>query len=186
MCVLCEWVGRKKLVEVEKQQREVDKLWDQYSFAPKDTQNDLIHALERQAYAIAGGIFHARRPDIVNESLTRAWKSMGKFRGDSKFSTWFHRIVVNVCKQHGAKETARKKREISLESLTHVHQWCLGGLMGVEIAQAREALTKNENAFLDDVLLPLSDAEVATKWGLSASGVRGRWMRIKRKIKAAL
>lgn len=34
--------------------------------------------------------------DVTQETAIRAWKSMGSFRGESKFSTWTHRIVVNT------------------------------------------------------------------------------------------
>jgi RNA polymerase sigma factor (sigma-70 family) len=33
--------------------------------------------------------------DIVQESFIKAYRSLKKFRQDSKFSTWFYRIVVN-------------------------------------------------------------------------------------------
>lgn len=34
--------------------------------------------------------------DVSQEALIRAWRALPKFRGDSKFSTWLHRIVVNA------------------------------------------------------------------------------------------
>jgi len=33
--------------------------------------------------------------EIVQDSFVKAFKSLDKFRQDSKFSTWFYRIVVN-------------------------------------------------------------------------------------------
>ena len=33
--------------------------------------------------------------DVVQESLLRAWRGIGGFRGRSGFSTWLHRIAVN-------------------------------------------------------------------------------------------
>jgi RNA polymerase sigma-70 factor (ECF subfamily) len=33
--------------------------------------------------------------DIVQETFIKAYKKIGKFRGDSKFSTWIYRIAVN-------------------------------------------------------------------------------------------
>src|SRR4029079_9409250 len=32
--------------------------------------------------------------DRVQEGLISAWRSMGRFRGDAKFSTWMYRIVM--------------------------------------------------------------------------------------------
>lgn len=34
--------------------------------------------------------------DVTQEALVRAWKAIGRFRGDSSFSTWLYRITTNV------------------------------------------------------------------------------------------
>ncbi|NND85028.1 MAG: sigma-70 family RNA polymerase sigma factor [Acidimicrobiia bacterium] len=34
--------------------------------------------------------------DIAQEAFIRAWRSLPKFRGDSAFGTWMHRITVNT------------------------------------------------------------------------------------------
>lgn len=34
--------------------------------------------------------------DISQEAFVRAWRALPNFRGDAKFSTWMHRITVNV------------------------------------------------------------------------------------------
>lgn len=34
--------------------------------------------------------------DVSQEAFIRAWRALPKFRGDAKFSTWLHRIVVNA------------------------------------------------------------------------------------------
>jgi RNA polymerase sigma-70 factor (ECF subfamily) len=34
--------------------------------------------------------------DCTQEAFIQAWKKLGKFRGDSAFSTWMHRIAVNA------------------------------------------------------------------------------------------
>ena len=34
--------------------------------------------------------------DCAQEAFIQAWKKMGKFRGDSAFSTWLHRVAVNA------------------------------------------------------------------------------------------
>lgn len=37
----------------------------------------------------------AEAEDCVQEAFIQAWKKLEKFRGDSAFSTWLHRIAVN-------------------------------------------------------------------------------------------
>ena len=34
--------------------------------------------------------------DVVQEAYLRAWKGIGKFRGDAAFSTWLYRITANA------------------------------------------------------------------------------------------
>jgi RNA polymerase sigma-70 factor (ECF subfamily) len=34
--------------------------------------------------------------DLAQESFIKAWKSIGRFRGQSSFYTWIYRIVMNV------------------------------------------------------------------------------------------
>lgn len=34
--------------------------------------------------------------DCVQEAFIQAWKKLGRFRGDSAFGTWMHRIAVNA------------------------------------------------------------------------------------------
>jgi RNA polymerase sigma-70 factor (ECF subfamily) len=35
--------------------------------------------------------------DAAQESFLQAWRSLRRFRGDSSFSTWMHRIATNRC-----------------------------------------------------------------------------------------
>ena len=38
--------------------------------------------------------------ELTQESYIRAWQNLATFRGDSRFSTWLHRITVNVVLGH--------------------------------------------------------------------------------------
>lgn len=52
--------------------------------------------------------------DIVQEALLAIQKKLTSFRGDSKFTTWAYRFVINM----SASELRRRRyRELSLESL---------------------------------------------------------------------
>lgn len=41
--------------------------------------------------------------DMVQEAYFKGYKSLPRFRGDSRFRTWMTRILINVCKDHLAK-----------------------------------------------------------------------------------
>jgi RNA polymerase sigma-70 factor (ECF subfamily) len=73
----------------------------------KDNFRILVDEHHASVFHIAMGFVHDRdeAEDITQEVFIRSWQSLGKFRGDSSFSTWLHRIAVNACLNN-----ARKKR----------------------------------------------------------------------------
>ena len=42
----------------------------------------------------------SEQEDIVQESFIKAYRAIGRFRGDSAFYTWLYRIAVNTSKNH--------------------------------------------------------------------------------------
>ena len=53
---------------------------------------DRVYAL---AYRILGNADDSA--DIQQETFVRAWRNLCKFRQEAQFSTWLHRITVNLC-----------------------------------------------------------------------------------------
>lgn len=56
--------------------------------------------------------------DVVQESFVKAFQHLKNFKGKSKFSTWFYRIVINE-----SLKVVRKKGEkyVDLEALSNFH-----------------------------------------------------------------
>ena len=46
--------------------------------------------------------------DAAQESLVKVVRRIGQFRGESAFSTWLHRLVVNTCKDVAQERFARR------------------------------------------------------------------------------
>jgi RNA polymerase sigma-70 factor, ECF subfamily len=40
---------------------------------------------------------HEDAADLTQDTFIRAWRALASFRGQAQFSTWLHRIAVNVC-----------------------------------------------------------------------------------------
>ncbi|MDH3980290.1 MAG: RNA polymerase sigma factor RpoE [Gammaproteobacteria bacterium] len=43
---------------------------------------------------------HDEAMDVAQEAFIKAYRSLGKFRGDSAFFTWIYRIAINTAKNH--------------------------------------------------------------------------------------
>jgi len=59
----------------------------------------LVERYQERAYRIAWSIVRDREEakDCSQEAFLRLHESAGSFAGQSKFSTWFYRILVNCC-----------------------------------------------------------------------------------------
>ncbi len=76
---------------------------------------ELVHRHDRRVLGIAmryvGDVDAAK--DIYQEVFLRAHNGLSRFKFESRFSTWLHRIAVNVCLTHEAAQ--RKRRYVSLD-----------------------------------------------------------------------
>jgi RNA polymerase sigma-70 factor (ECF subfamily) len=52
-----------------------------------------------------------RAEELTQDVFVRAWERLGSFRGESKFTTWLHRLAVNVVLQDGRSKGRREARE---------------------------------------------------------------------------
>lgn len=77
----------------------------------------LRHGLLRQIRA-SGREFDSQAEDFVQDALLKIIDQLGAFRGDSRFTTWAHKIAVRV-----ALTELRRKRwqDVSLDAITTSH-----------------------------------------------------------------
>jgi RNA polymerase sigma-70 factor (ECF subfamily) len=60
----------------------------------------------------------AEAEDCAQEAFIQAWKKLDRFRGDSSFGTWMHRVAVNVVL--GRMRSARREHD-RMEAVNDVH-----------------------------------------------------------------
>jgi hypothetical protein len=81
--------------------------------------NQLVVRWERPIYALAYRVIGREEEarDLVQEAFLRAYRSLGGFRGDAKFSSWLYRITLNLCRRaraggvgRGSRGAARSRR----------------------------------------------------------------------------
>jgi RNA polymerase sigma-70 factor (ECF subfamily) len=63
-----------------------------------------VHSLVRR---MTGG---RDADEVTQDVFVRVWQKLGTFRGDSAFSTWLHRLAVNVVIERFRAETLRRQR----------------------------------------------------------------------------
>ena len=59
----------------------------------------LVERHRRAVYQVCYRFVHHHEDasDLAQEVLVRAWRGLGRFKGDAAFSTWLYRIAVNAC-----------------------------------------------------------------------------------------
>ena len=63
-----------------------------------------VHSLVRR---MSGG---RDADELTQDVFVRVWQKLGTFRGDAAFSTWLHRLAVNVVIERFRADTLRRQR----------------------------------------------------------------------------
>src|ERR1043165_5496917 len=65
-----------------------------------DSFNQLVLRGERPIYALAYRVIGREEDarDVCQETFLRAFRALGGFRGQAKFSSWLYRIALNLCR----------------------------------------------------------------------------------------
>lgn len=79
----------------------------------RDAFRELVERYQRRIATLALGMLRNREDalDVVQETFTKAYQSLDRFKGDASFYTWTYRIAVNLCIDH-------QRREAKLPSAT--------------------------------------------------------------------
>ncbi len=76
--------------------------------------------------------------EVAQDTFIKVFKSLSKFKGDSKLSTWIYRIAYNTCLDR-LKKTNRNRRNVAIDELEGfeigVLDNALDAIMGDEKAQ---------------------------------------------------
>ena len=132
--------------------------------------------------------------DVVQEAYLRAWKGLGKFRGDAQFSTWLYRITANAASTHVHKRR-RQRAEPFAEGFDPADVRAERQI--AESAESSEALDRIAGA-LDELpsklrnvvvlkdVYGLSHEAIAEELGISVAAAKVRLHRARRKLRDVL
>jgi RNA polymerase sigma-70 factor (ECF subfamily) len=80
----------------------------------------LFEAYKDRVFSIAVYSFHGDQTaagDVTQQIFLKLMTSIAQFRGESQFTTWLHRLVVNTC----IDEQRRRKRHLSFGEMEALH-----------------------------------------------------------------
>lgn len=156
---------------------------------------ELVRNHQHEVYTLAVRMVADRElaHDVAQEAFVRAWRAIGRFRGDAKFSTWMHRITVNTAFTHRdrRKRTAadpldRVYREPESESLSPERggeSAAIGGPLAEALAALPESL--RSVVVLKDVY-EWSHVEIAEHLDISVTAAKVRLHRGRKSLRVAL
>ena len=151
----------------------------------------------RLARILAGGDWRDAE-DLTQETFIRAYRAMGRFRHDSTFRTWLHRIALNVIWSHVSRRRQRAPH-VELESGRDDH-----GVVSREPATSPDDLEASliKRQAIDRALATLSTEarlaitlrdiqgleyqEIATITGVPIGTVESRIFRARRRLRPLL
>ncbi|MGE0362544.1 MAG: RNA polymerase sigma factor [Vicinamibacterales bacterium] len=120
---------------------------------------------------------HDDAADLTQDTFVRAWKALGTFRGQARFSTWLYRIAVNVSLNRVAARTPPAD-PLDAETLVDHRQARPGdALLAAErAAQVRTAIAglppRQRAVLILRLYHELSHQEVAAIVGTSVGAVK--------------
>ena len=128
----------------------IDSLIDRAKNGDTGAFGELVSEFEQFVYNTAcrvltsSGLSVDSAEDIAQDSLIKAWKHIGSFRGDCSFSTWLFRITVNTARD--SMRSASRHAAVSLTKVTDEEedgeQWDIPVTSGDAIPD--DALEKKE------------------------------------------
>jgi RNA polymerase sigma-70 factor (ECF subfamily) len=75
----------------------------------KEAFRELVERYQRRVLAVVMGMLHDREAalEVTQETFIKAFRSIGRFKGDASFYTWVYRIAVNLAIDHQRREWRR-------------------------------------------------------------------------------
>ena len=58
--------------------------------------------------------------ELMQDVFIRAWKSLGRFRGESAFSSWLHRLAINAMLENARGDKRRIARVFPMEDTSQI------------------------------------------------------------------
>ena len=154
---------------------------------------ELVTATHAETYTLArrltGSDDDAR--DVVQEAYLRAYRSIGRFRGEARFTTWMYRITANCASTYVGKRRKHRHDELvedlvvvdTRPDLDPVAQADASDLRTRLVAALDELPPKLRAVVVLRDVYDLPHEAIAAELGISESAAKVRLHRARRKLK---
>jgi RNA polymerase sigma factor (sigma-70 family) len=126
------------------------------------------------------------REEVFQDIMYQLWKSYPQFKGESKFSTWMHKVALNTAITHIRRSTREPRSAGLTEPIAHAPDMNEHMHREEEVRQLYQAIDTLMGIDKAIILLHLEDQdydEIAAITGLTRTNVSVRLVRIRRALK---
>lgn len=123
------------------------------------------------------------REDLFQEIVYQLWKSISRFRGESKFSSWIYRIGLNTAMASFRKPAIKLVSDVEISSKTEPPIPAVENPRQELLFAAIRQLNEAERAIIALYLEDMSYQEMAVILGITENNLGVRLNRIKKKLK---
>ena len=130
-----------------------------------------------------------RATELVQDVFVRVWEKLPTFRGDSQFTTWLHRLTVNLVLQDRRKRGRREARELGADDLDRFGRAARRSMPGTRVDLERAIAGLPEKARRVLVLRDVEGYkydEIARMTGVTLGTVKAQIHRARGLVKEAL
>lgn len=132
--------------------------------------------------------------EVAQDTFIKVYKSLDKFKGDSKFSTWIYRVAYNTCLDR-LKKNKRYEGTVTIDEYTEHQVKTLDNALDMLEAQERKVAIKkcidtlpSDDSFLLTLYYyeELSLEEIAKVIGIKPNNVKIKLFRSRKKLATVL
>ncbi|OUR95599.1 RNA polymerase [Flavobacteriales bacterium 34_180_T64] len=132
--------------------------------------------------------------EVSQDTFIKAYKSLAKFKGDSKFSTWIYKVAYHTCLDR-IKKNKRAQNVVAIDEFTERHIKTMDNALNDMVQEEHEqtiqdciALLPGDDSFLLTLYYfeELSLDEISKIVGITANNVKVKIFRSRKKLATIL
>lgn len=127
--------------------------------------------------------------ELMQDVFVRAWKHLGKFRGESAFSSWLHRLAVNAMLENARGDKRRQARVLPMEDTSQIGAFAPGDSpeLRIDLERAIAKLPPGaRTAFVLHDIEGFQHQEIAEQLGVAVGTVKAQLHRAHKLLIQAL